>query len=98
MNMDFTPEEKAVVAQCLAEDPGMKRTLSLYWPYIIPLCAAAAYGYIDENYLISSASFFFLLCEIIWFLNETSKSGKHLKSALKKYESVITEKSSASCT
>ncbi len=59
--MDFTPEEKAVVAQCLAEDPGMKRTMSLYWPYIIPLCAAAAYGFIDENYLISSASFFFLL-------------------------------------
>src|SRR5690606_13452436 len=65
MNMDFTPEEKAVVAQCLAEDPSMKRTLSLYWPYIISLCVAAAYGFFEENYLISSASFFFLICEII---------------------------------
>ncbi|WP_312376726.1 hypothetical protein [Stutzerimonas nitrititolerans] len=96
--MDFTPEEKAVVAQCLAEDPSMKRTLSLYWSYIIPLCVAAVYGFFAENHLISSASFFFLICEIIWFLNETSKSGKRLKSALIKYETVVTAQSSASCT
>ncbi|WP_339414539.1 hypothetical protein [Pseudomonas sp. EA_35y_Pfl2_R5] len=96
--MDFTPEEKLVIAQCLAQDPSMKRTLFLYWPYILPLCAAAIYGFIEENYFISTISFFFLVCEIIWFLNETSKSGKHLKSALTKYEAMAAKQSGASCT
>ncbi|WP_444935922.1 hypothetical protein ACJJIW_17655 [Microbulbifer sp. JMSA004] len=84
--MKLTPEERAVVAQCIAEDPRLKRTLIAYWPYIFPLCAAAIYGIVKKDYLLIGIAFFFLVCEVLWFLNETSKSAKHLKAALIKYD------------
>ncbi len=85
--MEFTPEERAVVAQCIAEDPSLKRMLTVYWPYILPLCAGALYGVLEEDYVIIGIAFFFLICEVLWFLHETAKSSNHLKSALIKYES-----------
>lgn len=85
--MDLTPEERAVVAQCIAEDPSFKRALIMYWPYMLPLCAAAFYGVMEKDYILIGIAFFLLLCEILWFLNETVKSSSYLKSALIKYDS-----------
>lgn len=84
--MKLTPEEKAVVAQCIADDPSLKRTLSIFWPYILPLFAAAIYGVLEKDYIILSIAFFSLIVEVIWYLNETAKSAGHLKAALIKLE------------
>jgi hypothetical protein len=59
--------------------------------YILPpLCAAAIYGFIEAvPFYISTISFFLPCLRNNLFLNETSKSGKHLKSALTKYEVMV---------
>lgn len=87
--MDFSPEEKAVVYQCISENPGLKHSLSYYWPYILPLIIVGCYGFFQQDYLIISIVFVLFLAQAFWFFMQTAKSGKHLRTALIKYESKV---------
>ena len=67
----------------------MKGALSEYWPFLLPILLVGGYGFLMEDVIAMFLAFLILLGFIFWFLNQSGKSGLHLKSALEKYESEI---------
>ncbi len=87
--MNLSKEEKAIVTHQLTEDYGFVRTLSVYFPYLLPPCILAVYGFIQQEPIAQALAFAVLLLQVIWYIYQMGRSGKHLKSALEKYEKKV---------
>ena len=83
--MELTEKEQAVVSQMLTEDVGFYGTISIIWPYLIPLVFAASYTVFNFDIFAISVTFLLIFSVIVWYLYQSGKSAKVLQSALRKY-------------
>ena len=87
--MKLTQEEKAIVTHYLSSDPSIWGSIKEYWPILIPIFALELYGLYAFDIVASGMGFFLPCGFMIWFFTQGGRSGVHLKSALKKYESTV---------
>lgn len=82
----LTVEEKAIVSRYLSEDMSLKGALKLYWPWLVPFLGAAAHGFLYKDIISSFIANVLFIFYTYWFLSQGGKDGKHLQSAIQKYE------------
>ena len=87
--MKLSIEEKAIVSRYLSEDMSLKGALKMYWPWFVPLLGAAIHGFINKDIISSSIANALFIFYAYWFLSQGSKDGKHLQSAIQKYETEV---------
>ena len=82
-------EEKRIVSRYLSEDMSLKGAMKSYWPWLLPILGLALHGILYKDFISSSLANASFLFYAYWFFSRGSKNGRHLKSAIRKYEEEV---------